>query len=99
MRRMRGIRTRSPSSRPQKWSGTQDQSTPFGHHGQMERNKICMTLSPPREHPREVPDSSPGPQPHVPHLFQASSKVSIAEERGLDDPVGLTIYNGLQTGS
>jgi hypothetical protein len=34
------------------------------------------------------------------HMFHGSSKtsstVSVAEERDLDDPAGLTIYNGLQ---
>jgi hypothetical protein len=29
-------------------------------------------------------------------LPQCSSKVSLAQERGLKDPVGLSIYNGLQ---
>jgi hypothetical protein len=46
--------------------------------------------------PEESPNSSPGPQPHVPQLFKAASKVSLGEERGLDDPAGLTIYNSLQ---
>src|SRR5215211_6020701 len=46
----------------------------------------------------DSPDCSPGPQPHVPRLFRASSKVSQAEERGLEDPAGLTINNGLQNG-
>jgi hypothetical protein len=46
--------------------------------------------------PEKSPDCSPGPQPHVPQLFRASSTVSPAEERGLDDPAGLTICNGLQ---
>ena len=46
--------------------------------------------------PEESPACSPGPQPHVPQLFRASLKVSVAEERGLDDPAGLTINNGLQ---
>ena len=36
-------------------------------------------------------DSAPGPQPHVPRLLKASSNLSLAEERGLDDPAGLTI--------
>ena len=31
-------------------------------------------------------DSAPGPQPHVPRLLKASSNLSLAEERGLDDP-------------
>jgi hypothetical protein len=42
----------------------------------------------------ESPDCS-GPQPHDPRLFRASLKVSLADERGLDDPAGLTIYVGL----
>ena len=42
-----------------------------------------------------VPDTC-GPQPHVPRLFKAPSIASIAEERGLEDPAGLTIYSGLQ---
>jgi len=37
------------------------------------------------------PNSSPGPQPHVRRLFRASSEVSLAEERSLEDPAGLTI--------
>jgi hypothetical protein len=37
-----------------------------------------------------------GPQPHVPQLFIAFPKVSVGEERGLEDPAGLTINNGLQ---
>src|SRR5918994_7407450 len=41
-------------------------------------------------------DCSPGPQPHVPRLFKASSNVSLGEERGLEDPADLTTYNGLQ---
>jgi hypothetical protein len=43
----------------------------------------------------ESPDCSPGPQPHDPQLFRASSEVSLAEERGLDEPPGLTVYNRL----
>jgi hypothetical protein len=59
-------------------------------------SEIFMTLSPPRENTlEESPDSSPGPQPHVPQLFRASLKVSLAEERGLDDPAGLTRFDGL----
>ena len=43
------------------------------------------------------PNSSPaGPQLHVPRLSRASSNVSLAEERGIDESPGLTIYNGLQ---
>jgi hypothetical protein len=45
----------------------------------------------------ESPNCSPGPQPHVRQLFRASSNVSLAEERDLDDPADLTINNGLQT--
>jgi len=41
------------------------------------------------------PNSSPGPQPHVTRLIRASSKVSKADERDLEDPAGLTIYIGL----
>jgi hypothetical protein len=43
----------------------------------------------------ESPDYSPGAQPHVPQLFKASSNASIAEERGLEDPAGLTKNNSL----
>jgi len=32
-----------------------------------------------------------GSEPHVPQLFKASSNVSLGEERGLDDPAGLSI--------
>jgi hypothetical protein len=41
-------------------------------------------------------DCSPGPQPHVPQLFRAPQNASIGEERGSDDPAGLTTYKGLQ---
>jgi hypothetical protein len=37
----------------------------------------------------------PGPQLHVPLLFRASSNASVAEERGLEDPADLTIFDGL----
>jgi hypothetical protein len=43
-----------------------------------------------------VPHSSPGPQPHVPQLYRTSSNASLPDEWDLDDPAGLTVYNGLQ---
>jgi hypothetical protein len=45
--------------------------------------------------PEKSPNSSPGPPPHVPRLFKASSNVSVAEGRGLEDAAGLTMYRGL----
>jgi|SRR5215211_9095286 len=46
----------------------------------------------------ESPDCSPGPQPHIPQLFKASSNVLLGEERALEEPAGLTTNNGLLNG-
>jgi hypothetical protein len=45
--------------------------------------------------PDESPDPSPGPRPHVPRLVKARLKTSLGDGRGLEDPAGMTIFEGL----
>ena len=47
--------------------------------------KLFMTHHLLENIPEEFPDCSPGPQPHDPQFFKASSNVSLGGERSLDD--------------
>ena len=46
--------------------------------------------------PSNEPYSSADFSQNVPRLLRASSNVSPAEERDLDDPAGLTVHNDVQ---